>query len=79
MKAVLALSICICLFILVFLSKYDTWGISNGICMYHDSSVAVALMLSSILFLLNFLFFLFWLFFQRKKINDQHDIYHYLG
>lgn len=35
--------------------------------MYQDSSVAVALILSSILFLLNFLFFLFWSFFKHKK------------
>lgn len=66
-NAIATLSVCICFFILVFLNKYDAWGISEGICMYQDSSVAVALILSSILFLLNFLFFLFWSFFKHKK------------
>lgn len=53
------------LFSYIFLSKkYDSWGISEGVCIYHDSSVVVAIILSSILFLLNFLF---WFFFKEKK------------
>ncbi len=63
----IVLSICICFLIFFFLNRYDSWGISEGICIYQDSSVGVALLLSSILFLLNFLFFLFWFFFKRKK------------
>lgn len=58
------LSMCICFLIFFFLKKYDSWGISEGVCIYHDSSVVVAIILSSILFLLNFLF---WFFFKEKK------------
>lgn len=59
----IALSICICFFIFIFLNKYDSWGISEGLCIYHDNSVGVALILSFILFFANFLF----LFFFRDK------------
>lgn len=55
----IALSICICFFIFIFLNKYDSWGISEGLCIYHDNSVGVALILSFILFFANFLFLFF--------------------
>lgn len=45
-------SVCIICFMML-LSKYDTWGISEGLCIYQDSSVAVILMLTGVLFLIN--------------------------
>ncbi|MFC0821248.1 hypothetical protein [Moraxella marmotae] len=57
-KIALILSVCICFFVLIFLSKYDTWGVSEGLCIYHDNSTIVALLLACALFAVNFLLFL---------------------
>lgn len=48
------LSIALCFFILFF-SKYDTWGLSEDICIYHNSSAVTALVFTTILFIINFL------------------------
>lgn len=51
----IVLSTIICFLILFFLSKYDTWGLSEGVCIYHGNSAALALLLATILFIINFL------------------------
>lgn len=51
----IGISITICFLVSFFLNKYDTWGLSEGICIYNDSSAVTALLLATVLFIINFL------------------------
>ncbi len=51
----IGISITICFVVSFFLNKYDTWGLSEGICIYNDSSAVTALLLATVLFTINFL------------------------
>ncbi len=51
----IGISITICFLVSFFLNKYDTWGLSEGICAYNDSSAVTALLLATVLFIINFL------------------------
>lgn len=52
--ACLIVSVLLFFFISFFLHKYDGWGISRGLCLYNDSSVAAALSFIFVLFVINF-------------------------
>lgn len=56
-RVIIILSIIIILFIYIFLSKYDIWALSEGMCIYNANSVFVALLLSYILLAINLINF----------------------
>ncbi|OOS25489.1 hypothetical protein [Moraxella pluranimalium] len=51
----IGISITICFVVSFFLNKYDTWGLSEGICVYNAGSAVTALLLATVLFTINFL------------------------